>query len=587
MTGHGHDSAGFSVRTKNLRALLSWLGVDPGAVEETLLRDFAVEGRLRLDGSGIWPDALQSRIQHADFAFEEVRGSLDGARIAGRLARRKGLFDARVTAEDLPLDPYRPMFDGHGLNPASLHLDLARTRLFGVPAERLELDAELRESGELVVSRLAVEEAGGLSGEASGRFGDEAVSFRVSALTTDLDRSARLYGFTLPAVARGLGAVSFEGEGEGTAKALPVELRADAGSRQLRLEGEFLERKRYRGRIELQGLLPASLRMADGQGPAVLTASVQASRDRADFDDIEIRHGTLRAHGQGSISLDGPRPAARVALATARIELPAPSRDIPVWRRRPLETAPFGDADLDFELSAGTLGIGDEELDDLRLNLSLAPEAWVLKAGGAGWRGGRLAFDGYLTGEGRTLLKFRLRDAVLPDGMNFGPAGARMDGFLALEAEGRSPRGLVSTLSGMASFNFSGGRLAGIDPAATRSALEDAPTSAEVLRRLRDALMSGGSPLISGRLEARIRDGVARPVVGSFALAGGQVAVSGSADLGRRLLDLNGRLAFPDRPDTPPLGFSVAGPLGSPDRRADVGAIEAVLLSEGVAGLVR
>ena len=587
MTGYGHDSAGFSVRTKNLRALLSWLGVDPGAVEETLLRDFVAEGRLRLDGRGIWPDALRSRIQHGDFAFEEVRGSLDGARIEGRLARRKGLLDAGLTAEDLPLDPYRSIFEGHGPDPGSLSLDLARTRLFGVPAKRLELDAQMREGGELAVSRLAVEDAGGLSGEASGRFGDGAASFRVSARTSDLDRSASLYGLVLPAVARGLGAVSFEGRGEGPAKALPVELRAGAGRRQLHLEGELVERERFRGKAELQGPLPAGLRMADGAAPAVLTASVRASRNGADFDDIEFRHGTLRAHGQGSISLDGPRPAARVALAAARIALPAPSWDIPVWRRRPLETAPFGDADLDFELRAGALGIGREELDDLRLNLSLTPEAWVLKTGGAGWRGGRLAFDGYRTDEGRTLLKFRLRDAVLPDGMDFGPAGARMDGFLALESEGRSPHGLVSTLSGTASFDFSGGRLAGVDPAAARSALEDAPTSAEVLRRLRDALMSGGSPLISGRLEARIRDGVARPVAGSFALARGQVAVSGSADLRRRLLDLNGRLAFPDLPETPPLGFSVAGPLASPDRRPDVGAVEAVLLSEGVAGLVR
>ena len=587
MTGEGHDKAGFFLKSKNLRALLLWLGIDPGAVGESRLRDFEVQGRLQLAGSGIGPEALVSRLGHADFAFEDVRGRLDGARIESRLTRQQGRLDARLKAEDLPLDPYRPILEGQDLPPGSLRLDLARTRLFDVSAERLELVAEMGESGEIAVSRLVVRDAGGVSGEASGRFGGEAASFRISALTTDLDRSADLYGLVLPAVARGLGTVSFEGRGEGPAKALSMDLRASASSRQLRLVGELVERERFQGQVELRGPLPASLRIANDEGPAVLTASVQAGRRHADFDDIEFRHGTIRAHGQGSISLEGRRPAVRVALAAARIDLPAPSRDIPVWQRRPLEIAPFGESDLDFKLKVGALGIGGEELNDLRLDLFLAPEIWVAKAGEAGWRGGQFAFDGYLSGEGRTLMKLRVRDALLPARTGFGPSGARVDGFVALEAEGRSPHDLVSTLSGTARLDLSGGRLSGIDPAAVRGALEEASTSAELLRRLRTALVSGSSALASGRLEARIRDGVVRPIAGGFALEGGQIAVSGSADLQRRSIDLTGRLAFPDRPETPPLGFSVAGPLRGPDRRPQIEAIEAILLSEGVAGLVR
>ena len=226
---------------------------------------------------------------------------------------------------------------------------------------------------------------------------------------------------------------------------LPIDLRASAGGRLLRLQGELAGQSRFLGRVELEGPPPASLRLPGEEGSAALTASVLAEDGQAGFDDIEFRYGTIRAHGQGSISLDGPRPAARVALAAARIDLPAPSRDIPVWQRRPLETAVFGESDLDFELKVGALSIGDEELDDLRLELSLAPEAWVVKAGRAGWRGGRLAFDGYLKAGGRTLMKMRLRDAVLPVSVDFGPSGARTDGFLALEAEGRSPHALVST----------------------------------------------------------------------------------------------------------------------------------------------
>ncbi|MDE0409639.1 MAG: hypothetical protein OXN81_17465 [Alphaproteobacteria bacterium] len=587
MAGEGHEHAAFSLKTGNLRALLHWLGIDPGAVEEARLRGLEADGRLRLAGRGVSPEALRTRLESADFALEEVRGRIDGARIEGGFARQGEQFEARLEAEDLPLDAYRPAFEGRGLYSGRLHLELARTRLLGVPVARLQLAAEQGGDGETVLARLAVEDAGGLSGEASGRFGGEAASFEVAGRTTDLDRSARLYGFPLPVVARGLGAAEFEGRGDGLPDLLPIDFRADAGGRSLRLSGELAERRRFLGRIEFEGPLPPGLQLPENDSPAMAAASVSAERDRADFTDIDIRLGTARMQGKGSLSLDGERPAARVALAADRVDLPAPSLNVPVWRRRPFETGRFGAFDLELELGADALGIGGEVLEDVKLDLSLSPEAWLVKAATAGWRGGRLAFDGYLTGEGRALLKMRVRDAVLPERMDFGPSGARTGGFLGLAAEGHSLHDMASTLSGTASFDFSGGRLAGVSAAAARSALEGAPTSAELLRRLRNALVSGDSALVSGRLEARIRGGVAEPVAGSFALSGGQVAISGSVDLRRRLVDLTGRVAFPGRPETPPLGFSIAGPLHDPDRRPEVGAVEAILLTGGVAGLVR
>lgn len=589
IAGRGHHRAAVSLKTKNLRALLLWLGFDPVAVKEPRLRDLDLQGRLRLAGTGIAPDVLRTRFERADFALEEVRARIDGARIEGRLERRRGRFEARLTAEGLPLDPYRPALESLGTPPpGTLRVDLARTRLFGVSAERLELAAEMGEGGEIAVSRLVVENAGGLSGEGSGSFSAEAASFRISGRTADLDRSAGLYGLPLPALARGLGAVELEGSGEGPSDRIPMEFRARAGARLMRLSGEMTERTRFRGRIELQGPLPPGLRLSDKGGAAMLAASVSAERDHAEFGDIDIRIGALRAQGNGSVSLNGVRPAARLMLAAGRVDLPAPSLDVPVWRRRPLETGRFGEFDLDLNLSAEAVGIGGEVLDDVRLDLSLAPEAWLVNAAVAGWRGGRLTFDGgYLADAGRARLNLEMRDAVLPERAGFGPSGSRADAVVDLQAEGRSPHGLVSSLSGAARFDFSGGRLDGIDPAAVRSALEEASNSAELLRRLRTALVSGSGALVSGRLEARIRDGVVRPIAGGFALEGGQVALSGSADLQRRQLDLTGRLAFPDRPEAPPLGVSIAGPLRGLDRRPQIEAIEAILLSEGVAGLVR
>ena len=586
--GRGHDRAAVSLKTRNLRALLLWLGIDPGAVDEARLRNLELQGRLQLAGTGIAPDALRTRFDRADFAFEEIRARIDGARIEGRLGRTQGRFEARLAAEGLPLDPYRPALESLGIPPpGTLHLDLARTRLFGVSAQRLELDAETGADGEVAVPRLVVENAGGLSGEGSGRFGFGAASFRVSGRTTDLDRSAGLYGFGLPVLARGLGAVELEARGEGPADRLPIDFRASAGGRLMRISGEIAERTRFRGRIELEGPLPPGLRLSGNDNSAMLAASVSAARGHADFDDIDFRLGTVRARGEGTISLNGGRPAAGFALAAARIDLPSPSRNVPVWRRRPLETGQFGAFDLDLDLEVEALGIDGEVLDDLKLDLSLAPEAWVVNAASAGWRGGRLAFDGgYLADAGHARLKLELRDAVLPEPAGFGPGGARTDAVIDLSAEGRSPHGLVSTLSGTARLDFSGGRLDGIDPAAVRAAMDEATTSAELLRRLRTALVSGSGALASGRLEARIRGGVARPIAGSFGLEDGQVAVSGSANLQRRLIDLTGRLAFPDRPEAPPLGFSIAGPFRGPDRRPEIGAVEALLLSEGMAGLV-
>ena len=588
MTGEGHGNAAFRLKTGNLRALLLWLGIDPGAVEQARLRGLEAEGRLRLAGRGVSPEALRARLEGADFAIEEVRGRIDGARIEGGFARRGGRFQARLKADGLPLDPYRPALEGRGPLSGELQLDFARTRLLGVPAARAQLAAEWEEGGDIVLSRLAVEDAGGVSGEASGRFGGEAASFRIEGRTTDLDLSARLYGVPLPVVARGLGAVEFEGRGDGLPDLLPIDFRADAGGRSLRLSGELAERRRFMGRLKLEGPLPPALQPPDNDKPAIVAASVSADRRRAEFTDIDIRLGTVRAQGGGSLSLDSERPAMQIALDAGRVDLPAPSLNAPVWRRRPFETGRFGAFDLELALGADALGIGGEVLEDVKLDLALSPEAWRVKSGTAGWRGGRLAFDGgYSAGNGRARFRLDLRDAVLPDRAGFGPSGARAGALLDLAAEGHSPHGLVSTLSGKAKFEFSGGRLNGLDPAAAQSALDRAPSSAALLRGLRRALVSGGGALVSGRLDARMEGGVARPVVGSFALAGGRVAVFGSADLERRLVDLAGRLAFPDRPETPPLGFSIGGPLHDPDRLPQVRAVEALLLSEGLAGLVR
>jgi len=285
---------------------------------------------------------------------------------------------------------------------------------------------------------------------------------------------------------------------------------------------------------------------------------------------------------------ENARPAARIALSADRLDLPAPSPGLPVWPRSALNTAPFGDLDLDLDLEIEALGLGGEMLDTLRLDLSLTPEAWKIDDARAGWRGGRLrANGGYRAQDARAALKLELRDAALPRRAGFGPVEARINAFADLSGQGRSLHALVSTLSGSARADFSGGRLNGVDPAAVRAALDDAPTSAEVLKRLRAALVSGGAPLDSGRLEARIRNGVARPVAGGFALDGGRAALSGSVDLPGRYIDMTGRMALRGRPELPPLGFTIAGPLDAPVREADTRAIEALLLSEDLAGLLR
>ncbi len=588
MAGDGHESAVLSLKSRNLRALLLWLGIDPGTVEEARLRRLDVQAQLQLAGIGIAPEALLSRFENADFALEHIHGHLDGARLEGWVQRQGGWFDARLKAEGLLLDPYRPILQGRYLQPGRLDLDLSRTRLLGVPAARVRLAAELKQDKSIILSRLTLEDVGGFSGEASGMFSGAGTSFQVSGRTADLDRSAGLFGVALPVAARGLGAVEFGGRGEGLSDLLPLEFRARSDDWRLRLSGELAEQAHFRGHIALEGLLPLGLFQSDEPDSAVLTAAVSARSDRADFADVNIRSGAVRTQGSGFLSLQGERPAVAFTLATDRLDLPAPPQDVPVWRRRPFETGQFGAFDLDLNLRTKALRIGGELLQDLDLDLSLSPEAWLVKTARAGWRGGRLAFDGgYLAAEGYARLDLKLHDAVLPQHVSWGPSGARTDMILDLAAEGQSPYDLVSTLAGRARLEFAGGRLNGIDPAAAQSAFDEAPNAAALLRQLRQALVSGSGALISGHMEARIKDGIIQPAGVGFRLADGKVGVSGTIDLKRRLVDLAGQLAFPDRPNVPPFGFSVAGPLGSPDLLPEVEAIEALLLSEGVSGLVR
>ncbi len=588
------EGARLALRTRNLRALLLWCGLDPSAIPSGRLRDFEARARLSLAGGGFGPEALARRLKGARLTLEEVEGRLDGAAFQGRLLREAGRLDLALAARGLPLDPYRPALEGllesgpEGGPPlGSWRLDLAGTRLMDIPVERLELAAEATGPGAVSVSRLALQDAGGLTGEAYGRLDGEEAFLRFSGRTADLARTAELYGVALPGLARRIGAFGFGGRAEGPLDALPLQLDAEAEGWRLRLDGRIADRARFDGRLELAGPPPAWLASAEAE-PARLSASVSATRERADFQHLELRHGRMRAHGRGRLTGLADRPAGRLMLRATRLDLPAPTDGLPVWRRRPFDAAPFGAFDLELDLGVEALRIGEERLEDARLDLTLAPEAWSVNEAAAGWRGGRLRFEGgWRAGDGAAEARLEVEDARLPDHARPGPSGARMDASADLAASGRSPYEIVSSLSGRVRLALADGRLNGLDLTAAAAALDGASTEAELLRRLREALASGDSALLTGQVEAALAEGAARSLAGALRLAGGRVGLSGSLDLRRRSIDLAGRLTLDGRPPSPALGFAVAGPLERPARRAEIGALEALLLAEGLAGLLR
>ena len=323
------------------------------------------------------------------------------------------------------------------------------------------------------------------------------------------------------------------------------------------------------------GVMPLPLTL----GAAALDAHADVSQTAANFGSLRLTLDGADYEGALAWRADDARPQVSGTLATKAIDLREAMRYLPplvaddgrysgdpiVWRDR--------DAfDLDLRLSAGratwdrvqaTDVAGALMLKDGRLEASLA-DATLYK--------GNLKARVVLTPDEQGALD--LRTTVQARGIDwsafswdrFGDShvSGQANGHLSLEGKGASFAQIARTLTGHGDLDIANGDIVGLDVERALRRIEKRPLASAV------DIRSGRTPFDRARVAATIVDGVAAIDDGAIDGDGFAIALSGSAQIPDRRLDLRaivstGGTGDAAKPRTQVFAFDVAGPWDHPD----------------------
>ncbi len=148
----------------------------------------------------------------------------------------------------------------------------------------------------------------------------------------------------------------------------------------------------------------------------------------------------------------------------------------------------------------------------------------------------------------------------------------KLEGALALSAQGESEIALARALSGSFTVKAKNGVMSGFDLAAFRTRTKEAgPVKALSL------LESGKTPFSALSFISRIGSGKLSITEGEIALKDGTGHLEGGADVAQRKLSARLELPAADPPDAPPAIIRFDGPLAAPSVSRDVKALSAYL----------
>ncbi len=235
----------------NLRALLSTLQVDLGAVPRDRVRKLLMQTDVTVTG-----DIVQ---------FRDIDFRLDSSRVTGALAyalRLRPSFGIDLEIDRLNLDSYlkprrtgAPEADEAGL---MTHLSAATFDRFdtnarvrigslthrAVRARDLDLDLTLF-NGDLTVRRFKIADAAGVAGAMSGSVrriaGDPAFDLSVQLAGSKLSSLGRFADRPSPAALAGVGPFEFNGDATGTLAEMTVDITGALAEAGLRLQGRLSE----------------------------------------------------------------------------------------------------------------------------------------------------------------------------------------------------------------------------------------------------------------------------------------------------------------------------------------------------------
>lgn len=141
---------------------------------------------------------------------------------------------------------------------------------------------------------------------------------------------------------------------------------------------------------------------------------------------------------------------------------------------------------------------------------------------------------------------------------------------LNLSAQGHSPFGMVSTLSGSASVDMAQGEMIGFDLDAFSNAVSAAKSEGAIDAARRSSLRAGQTHFDRLTSQFAIANGSVKSVVFDGNLSGGNMTAGGQIDLGTRSIKGEAMFGLSSDATLPPIRVKLAGNMSRPARRWDL-----------------
>lgn len=332
-----------------------------------------------------------------------------------------------------------------------------------------------------------------------------------------------------------------------------------------------------------------------------LSASASGNGDLVTLKDLKLSVGDSAVEGEASLDFRGERPKLQAALSAKTIAV-EPFLDSAVtgpkeakrekagsspgarrWSRDLIDLAWLSTFDAAVTVSADRLVFRAYEFRKASAKASLDDGALTIREFKSGLFGG--ALDAKATLKVKDVLAvsttFSLSGASFEEALNALADVAPLTGAFAMNgtftAEGRTQSDMIASLSGSALLKSKSGSVRGADLRRLSTGVSSV-TAMDDISKLTKSVTSGGETRFTA-LEASIRASKGRIVFKNLAAESSLGAAKGDLDLNlpQWTVSLNGEAKLADRPELPPIGLSLSGPVYAPRRDFKMAEIERYL----------
>jgi uncharacterized protein involved in outer membrane biogenesis len=346
----------------------------------------------------------------------------------------------------------------------------------------------------------------------------------------------------------------------------PIELAIDTDILSASFSGRLSTRKvlSLAGPLSLSGRDSANVARWAGialdegltlPGPLNFDGALDSAGRAFAIRNAAVTLGQFRAAGDVVADLRGTRPKLQANLQAETVWLdalvPAAGAEAGSWGRASLPLGPLRMFDAEMSILSRTASYGGLETGPSRFAAEVKDGKLTASGALRLASGGTASFStgidaAALPPAGSLSLTAENADVASLLGALTGLRALSGTGTLALDltAKGNTQEELVGTLKGTASISLADGQLAGPDIAGMLGALR---------ARILDGWtgVTGATPLAQVEASATLEDGVATLTSARLAMPSYQIALSGTADLLRRALDLRADFTPPEAAPLP------------------------------------